>query len=82
MSDNKIIKAIKDKGKTLEAEMSFFDHLEALRWHLVELGSHCSYYRCCFLLLRLDFDTVIMGPSKSTFWTYRMLCKMGECPTP
>jgi sec-independent protein translocase protein TatC len=35
MSDNKLIKAIKDKGKTMEAEMSFFDHLEALRWHLI-----------------------------------------------
>jgi sec-independent protein translocase protein TatC len=35
MSENKIIKAIKEKGKTLEAEMSFFDHLEALRGHLI-----------------------------------------------
>jgi len=23
------------------------------------------------------FDTVIMGPSKPTFWTYRMLCALG-----
>ncbi|HEY0771277.1 MAG TPA: twin-arginine translocase subunit TatC, partial [Sphingobacteriaceae bacterium] len=30
-----LIQAIKDKGKSIEAEMSFFDHLEVLRWHLV-----------------------------------------------
>ena len=26
-----LVKAIKEKGKTIEAEMSFFDHLDVLR---------------------------------------------------
>mgnify|MGYP006204425497 CR=1 FL=1 len=36
MSKNlKLIEAIKNKGKNLESEMSFFDHLEVLRWHII-----------------------------------------------
>jgi len=35
LSGKKLIDAIKNKGKNLEAEMSFFDHLEVLRWHLI-----------------------------------------------
>ncbi len=30
-----LIGAIKEKGKTLEAEMSFFDHIDVLRKHLL-----------------------------------------------
>ncbi|SDE12056.1 Sec-independent protein translocase TatC [Mucilaginibacter pineti] len=79
MSDNKLIQAIKDKGKTMEAEMSFFDHLEALRWHLIR-ASIAVVVLTCFAFYYYDwiFDTVIMGPSKPTFWTYRMLCNIGD----
>ncbi|WP_183568110.1 twin-arginine translocase subunit TatC [Mucilaginibacter sp. SP1R1] len=78
MSDNKIIKAIKDKGKTMEAEMSFFGHLEALRWHLVRASIAIVVFTCVvFYYYDWIFDTVIMGPSKPTFWTYRMLCDLG-----
>jgi sec-independent protein translocase protein TatC len=79
MSENKIIKAIKEKGKTLEAEMSFFDHLEALRGHLIRASIAIVVFTAVvFYYYDWIFDTIIMGPSKSTFWTYRMLCKLGE----
>jgi len=81
MSDgsDKLIKAIKDKGKTLEAEMSFFDHLEALRWHLIRAsiaiviitGFVFAYYSWIY-------DTIIMGPSRESFWTYRTMCDVGN----
>jgi sec-independent protein translocase protein TatC len=78
MSENKIIKAIKDKGKTMEAEMSFFDHLEALRWHLVRASiAIVIFTSVVFYFYDWIFDTVIMGPSRPTFWTYRMLCELG-----
>jgi sec-independent protein translocase protein TatC len=81
MSDtgNKLINAIKDKGKTLEAEMSFFDHLEALRWHLIR-ASIAIVIITCFVFAYYDwiFDTVIMGPSKPDFWTYRTMCNVGN----
>ena len=78
MSDNKLIKAIKDKGKTMEAEMSFFDHLEALRWHLVRASIAIVIFTAVvFYFYDWIFATVIMGPSRPTFWTYRMLCDIG-----
>lgn len=79
MSDNKIIKAIKEKGQTIEAEMSFFDHLEALRWHLVRAAIAIVIFTAgAFYFYDFIFDTIIMGPSKPSFWTYRMLCKLGD----
>ncbi|WP_345953609.1 twin-arginine translocase subunit TatC [Mucilaginibacter sp. PAMB04168] len=79
MSDNKIIKAIKDKSKDLEVEMSFFDHIEVLRWHLIRaciailIFTSLAFYYYDFL-----FDKIIMGPMRPDFWTYRMLCKLGD----
>lgn len=79
MSDNKLIKAIKEKGQTMEAEMSFFDHLEALRWHLIRAAIAIVIFTgLAFYFYDFIFDTVIMGPSKPSFWTYRMLCKLGD----
>jgi sec-independent protein translocase protein TatC len=79
MSENKLIKAIKEKGQTMEAEMSFFDHLEDLRWHLVRAAiAICIFTAGAFYFYDFIFDTVIMGPSKPSFWTYRMLCKLGD----
>lgn len=79
MSDNKLIKAIKDKGKNIEAEMSFFDHLEALRWHLIRASIAIVLFTIlAFVFYDFVFDTVIMGPMDPQFFTYRMLCKLGD----
>ncbi|MDB5030750.1 twin-arginine translocase subunit TatC [Mucilaginibacter sp.] len=79
MSDNKIIKAIQDKGKTIEAEMSFFEHLEALRWHLIRAAiSVVVFAIVAFFNFDFIFNTIIMGPFRGDFWTYRMLCKLGD----
>ncbi len=79
MSDNKLIKAIKDKGKTIEAEMSFFDHLEALRWHLIRAAIAIMVFTIlAFVFYDFVFDKVIMGPMDPQFFTYRMLCKLGD----
>ncbi|MET3978119.1 sec-independent protein translocase protein TatC [Mucilaginibacter sp. UYP25] len=79
MSDNKLIQAIKEKGQTMEAEMSFFDHLEALRWHLVRAAIAIVIFTCAaFYFYDFIFDTIIMGPSRPSFWTYRMLCNLGD----
>jgi sec-independent protein translocase protein TatC len=80
MADNKLVKAIKNKGKDLESEMSFFDHLETLRWHLIR--SAIAVVACgvvAFWYFDLLFDKVVMGPFKIDFWTYRMMCKFGYC---
>jgi len=79
MSDNKLVKAIQDKGKTIEAEMSFFEHLEALRWHLIRAAiSVVVFALVAFFNYDFIFDKIIMGPFKPDFWTYRMMCKLGD----
>ncbi|RYY33518.1 MAG: twin-arginine translocase subunit TatC [Sphingobacteriaceae bacterium] len=79
MSDNKLIKAIKDKGKTIEAEMSFFDHIEALRWHLIRASIAILVFTIlAFYFYDFVFDTVIMGPMSPKFFTYRMMCELGD----
>src|ERR1700744_4939756 len=76
---NKIIDAIRDKGKNLESEMSFFEHLEALRWHLIRAAiSVVVLAIIAFCNFHFILDKIIMGPFHPDFWTYRMMCKFGN----
>lgn len=79
MSTSKdLIKAIKEKGKNIEAEMSFFDHLEVLRWHIIRsVIAIVVFALLSFSFYDFVFDDVIMGPKNLDFWTYRMMCKLG-----
>ena len=59
--------------------MSFLDHLEELRWHLIRsIASILVFAIIAFLSKDLIWDTVILGPSKPDFWTYQTLCKLAE----
>jgi len=79
ISGKKIIETIKQKGKSLEAEMSFFDHLEVLRWHLIRSAIAIAIFMgLAFTFYDFIFDTIVMGPKKPDFWTYRMMCLIGE----
>jgi sec-independent protein translocase protein TatC len=74
-----LVESVKGKGKSLEGEMSFFDHLSELRIHLVRASIAIVLFTCvCFYYYDFLFDTIIMGPHKPTFWTYRMMCRVGE----
>ncbi len=56
-------------------EMSFLDHLEELRWHLIR--STCAVVIVgvfAFIMKRFIFDVVILGPTKMDFPTYRTFC--------
>ena len=62
--------------KNKEKEMSFLDHLEELRWHLIRstiavviLGT------VAFIAKEFIFDVLLFGPSKGSFPTYKILCK-------
>src|SRR5690606_28308924 len=82
MSDTnskKLIDAIKQKGKNLEAEMSFFEHLEVLRWHLIRVAIAILVFMVlAFAFYDVLFDDIIMGPLRTDFWTYRMMCSLAE----
>ncbi len=79
ISGKKLVETIKQKGKSLEAEMSFFDHLEVLRWHLVRAALAVMVFMVlAFIFYDFIFDTIVAGPLKTDFWTYRMMCKIGD----
>ena len=74
-----LVKAIKEKGKTIEAEMSFFDHLDVLRGHLIRASiAIVTFTILAFSFYDFIFDQIIMGPGRTDFWTYRMMCLATE----
>lgn len=57
-------------------DMSFLQHLEALRWHLVRgLGAIILVAIILFLNKSFVFDGIIFAPKQADFFTFRLLCK-------
>ena len=62
-----------------EGGMSFLDHLEALRWHLLRSVSAVLFFSvAAFIAKDFVFGVLILGPSKVDFLTYRVLCDVGN----
>lgn len=60
-------------------EMSFLDHLEELRWHLIRSTLAVVLIGLvAFLMKDFIFDTIIFGPKKADFPTYDMFCKLSK----
>ena len=60
-------------------EMSFLDHLEELRWHLIRSTIAIVLIGLvAFVMKDFIFDTVIFGPKKPDFPTYRVFCKLAK----
>ncbi|RVU23343.1 twin-arginine translocase subunit TatC [Sandaracinomonas limnophila] len=58
-------------------EMSFFDHLEELRWHIIRsLASIVIFTVAAWIFREEIFGIVIMGPTKVDFYTNQVLCKI------
>src|SRR5260370_35619372 len=62
-----------------EKEMSFLDHLEELRWHVVRsLIAIFTFMIVAFVLTPWIFDNIVFAVAKPSFPTFRFLCKIGE----
>ncbi|WP_417887330.1 twin-arginine translocase subunit TatC [Zunongwangia sp.] len=62
-----------------DQEMSFLDHLEELRWHIIRsLLAVVIAAGGAFLAKGFIFDFLLFGPSKGDFWSYHMLCKISQ----
>ncbi len=60
-------------------EMSFLDHLEELRWHLIRMTMGVVIVGVvAFLFKGFIFDTVILGPYQPNFPTYEIFCKLSQ----
>ncbi|MCF6358099.1 MAG: twin-arginine translocase subunit TatC [Draconibacterium sp.] len=65
--------------KPKQAEMSFLDHLEELRWHIVRsAGAIFIFAIVAFVMKEFIFDTIILKPRLPEFWTNRMFSKLGD----
>lgn len=68
-----------DQYQEEEEGMSFLDHLEALRWHLLRsVAAILIFTVAAFLAKSIVFGVIILGPSKVDFFTYRVLCDIGN----
>jgi sec-independent protein translocase protein TatC len=62
---------------SVEKEMSFLDHLEELRGHLVRaVASILVFSLAAFIAKYVVFHIIILGPSRPDFITYRWLCEV------
>ncbi|MEO9482725.1 MAG: twin-arginine translocase subunit TatC [Ekhidna sp.] len=62
-----------------EKEMSFLDHLEELRWHIIRsLIAIVVFAIAAFVAKDFVIGTVILGPSRTDFWTYQKLCELAD----
>jgi sec-independent protein translocase protein TatC len=61
------------------AEMSFLDHLEALRWHIVRSAIVIfSVAIVLFMFKGFLFDGILLAPKYPSFPTYRALCFLSK----
>ncbi len=62
-----------------EKEMSFLDHLEELRWHIVRAVSAIFIFMiAAFIAGPWIFEHIVFAPAKIDFVTFRYLCQIGE----
>jgi len=69
-----------DKRKKKDSEeMSFIDHLEELRWHLLR-SVVAVLVGAIVVFIYSDFvvDTILFGPTKENFISSRWLCSLGQ----
>jgi sec-independent protein translocase protein TatC len=66
-------------AKTKESEMSFLDHLEVMRWHLLRsILAVVIMALVAFVFKEIVFDKIILAPKEPHFPTNRWLCQLGE----
>lgn len=68
-----------EKWKKKEKEMSFLEHLEELRWHIIRAVLAIAIMAiAAFIFKNLIFDKIILAPRMPGFFTNRILCQIGE----
>ena len=67
------------KGKKVEGEMSFLEHLEELRWHIIRsISAIFILMIAAFIFKNFIFSSIIIAPTKPAFFTNRILCQLGD----
>lgn len=59
--------------------MSFLEHLEVLRWHLVRASIAIGVFTILiFAFKSFVFDKIILAQKNADFWTYQLFCKISH----
>jgi sec-independent protein translocase protein TatC len=67
-----------DQEPIEEKEMSFLDHLEELRWHLIRsLIAVVIFTIGAFVSAKWIFENIVFAPARPEFPTFKVLCKLG-----
>lgn len=65
--------------KNNSENMSFLDHLEVLRWHLIRATLVVLVLALvCFLYIDFIFNEIIFAPKRGDFPTYQFFCNFGK----
>lgn len=65
-------------GRKNEGEMTFLEHLEELRWHLIKaIVAILVLSILAFIYHKFIFDFILLAPKDPNFITNRLLCKLG-----
>ena len=68
----------RSKEKKPQDEMTFLEHLEELRWHLIRSVSAIIILGIlAFIFSNIIFDRIILAPKTPEFITNRLLCAFG-----
>jgi len=60
-------------------DMSFLDHLEELRWHLIRSTVAILIVAVvAFIMKDFIFNTIMFAPKEPSFFTYRFLCNVSK----
>ncbi|MBP1674644.1 MAG: preprotein translocase subunit TatC [Bacteroidetes bacterium] len=67
------------KRKSNEGEMSFLEHLEELRWHIIRsLIAIVVMMIVAFVFKNILFDKIVLAPKNPDFISNRMFCEFGH----
>jgi sec-independent protein translocase protein TatC len=62
-----------------DVDMSFLDHLEVLRWHLIRSGIAIFFFSIiAFIYKDIIFDVILLAPKDPNFLTYRVFCVISK----
>jgi sec-independent protein translocase protein TatC len=68
-----------DQEPIQEKEMSFLEHLEELRWHVVRsLGAILIFTIGAFITAKWIFHNIIFAPARVDFPTFVWMCELGK----
>ena len=79
MTEYNSTKKKKPPEKPKEKEMSFWDHLDELRWHLVRsIVAVLLLAIVAFIFKDFIFNRIILAPIRQDFFTTKLLCDLSE----